>query len=93
MRSAMGQPCHLHDPLQLFVVRSAMIQQAGEDNILINSQIGNQIIELIDNADVSASENRQFTFIHVKNLFNKDTAGCGAVYAADQIHKRRFSGA
>ena len=51
------------------MVRFPVIKQTGEHYILLDIQIGNQIIELIDNADISASKDRQLTLIHAENIF------------------------
>ncbi|MPM39110.1 hypothetical protein SDC9_85742 [bioreactor metagenome] len=64
-----------------------VVQQYGEDDVLLNRQLGDQVKALKNKADVAAAKNGQVAVFHCKNVFavNQHLAGGWVVKRAHHI--------
>ena len=85
----------LHDLVQAFAVECPSVEQVGKGDVLIRVQDRHQIVELIDQADLPAPEDRQFVFAQAVNVrpADKYLAFRRLVHAAEDMQQGRFAAA
>ena len=71
------------------------VQIPRQQDVFLCGQNRDQVVELIDDADLTAAKNRELVGIHRADVLtvHQNPAACGAVNAADQVHERALAAA
>src|SRR5699024_2599644 len=83
--------------LQYFVYRRriglTVVQQQGEDDILLYIQLGNKLKGLEDKADIAAAEDCALFLFHRKQVLpiHPNAAGSGGIQRTNTIQQSAFS--
>ena len=89
------QPQASHQPPEIRLIRPALVQQHGQLDILLHTQSGNQIVELVDQPYLPAPEYRRLHRIQSGNvlILHENPPLCGPVHTAHQMEQGGFAGA
>ena len=77
----------------LLGVGFSAVHDVGQRDILLRVEHGDEVVELIDQPDLPATENGEILGISLVNVLpvEEDLAGGGAVHAAEDMQQRRFT--
>ncbi len=71
------------------------VQIPRQQDVFLCGQNRDQVVELIDDADLTAAEDRQLVGVHRADVLtvHQHLAACRTVNAADQVHERALAAA
>ena len=93
MMAALPQVQHCQQLLKVGLVRFLVIEQHGEDYVLLDRQFRDQVEGLEDKADVPPAEDGQLLVVHGENVpaVYQHLTGSGRVQRADHVEERTFA--
>src|SRR5258707_15890196 len=82
-----------YDLLQARLVQAAAIQEQRQGDVLLYVEDRDQVVELVDQPDLSAAENSQFRLVEGADVraIHQHLAVAGRIHPAQDVQQRRFA--
>src|SRR3954453_5437566 len=82
-----------NDLLEARLVQAAPVEEQWQGDVLIHVEDGDQVVELVDEADLPAAEDGQFVVVETEDVrtIHQYLAGGGRVHPTQDVQQSRFA--